>query len=417
MKKLIFTGVSILIALALVTCDLQTPATQDNGGGGLGITDVVYSQDGKSLTLYLDGGVPASEARAINRDIAQFYHNLFEVVFVYGTGPTAVVARANWRYGESAAIRGVYRAGNGVSYNRVRVPGSATEGGAVLFVGRDSDKALLAIGKISHVDDEVVNLTLDGGGDPIADLPITVNTRSVTFALSALDIGVATLGTATDPDIPQYDLDTSSFLTAAKQDEVGGSGAGSEPVYTMIDAEYTDIRRASVNGNPFPLYYFPRGVASIAANYTIDNVTEDFDDNYKAGVMVASTGRVDRKPPIISVGGVTKRVLDSLVNKSTTITLGNNTGANVVFANPVEFTFSTSAVPEGSKGLFSFWFKVPVYAITTAAAPEGDSSITWNIQPGLGVEYLDDGTEIGANILIGVAMSDVDDLIIYTTGP
>ena len=406
MKKLILTGFAVLFALALITCDMM-PGPLGGGDGELNIVDVVYSPDGSSVTLYFDGGAPASSARAINTDIAKFYHNLYEVVFVYMDDMTPIVARANWRYGESAAIRGVYRGGNGVDYSNVVALSDLNDGdgSAVLFVGRDSDKALLAIGKITLIDGTAASAT---------NL-LTVNTSNVTFALSALDIGVATLeeeSALLDPDdIPKYVVSTSSFLTAAKHN------TGAAPHYVTVSSATTDIRRTSINGNPFPLYYLPRGEDSIAADYTINNASDDFTTNYMPGVYVAGAGVVDRRLPIISIGGVTKSITDTLVNKSTTITQNNNNTVGALFANPITFTFNTSLVTETQSGVFSFWFKIPVYALTRATAPEGDSFITWNIQPGIGVEYLDDGTEIGANILIGVAMSEVDNLIVLTTGP
>jgi len=107
MKKIAITGLVIFLAMFVVTCDEGLP----KGEAEVEYTDVVYSEDGSTITLYLDGiGVPKTQAqRAITRDLAKMAYDYFEVVFIADSTPSSlpVYARAQWELGQSAGISGV----------------------------------------------------------------------------------------------------------------------------------------------------------------------------------------------------------------------------------------------------------------------------------------------------------------------
>jgi len=99
MKKILFAGILILIAVFAVTCDAG-PA----GEAEIEYTDVVVSKDGSQITVYLDGvTVPVTKAeRAMTRDLAMMSYDYLEVFFQNSNG----IARSAWELGQTAGISG-----------------------------------------------------------------------------------------------------------------------------------------------------------------------------------------------------------------------------------------------------------------------------------------------------------------------
>lgn len=347
MKKMIFTAIVVLLALTLATCDF-TPI----GGTGdeIEYTNVVYSADGGSVTLYLEGGVPVTESqRALSASIAKAGHDFYEVVFV--NDDDSVVARASWGRGENAAIRGIAR---GMDYGAVA---SASDGKAILFAGRRSDKTLLAVGTLTNA---------DGGGTATT---VDTNTTRVTFSIASLVGGFHESGSVT------------------------GGTLGTTEV-TINGATYKTYNRLHLANS-----------AAETVTYTISTNAGTFGTTYAPGIFVDAAGTVSLGVPSVMLADGVIKDFSNVVTLATTPTLTNNTTSATAFAPAIGFTLDTSG---SIQGLFSLSFSIPVYAITKAAGTNDGvtSAVIWNIKPGFGIyqHELDEGTEtsFGGAILLSV---------------
>jgi len=385
MKKLIFGGFAVLLALALITCDGETPVNT------IGLDYVDWEDGGTSLTLYIDGSAPVANAsRALNKPLAQATSNFYEVVFYHSTGTgTPRVARASWKRGEKASISNVPR---GVTYNSAGAAtiANATAGShAVLFVGRD-DGTLLAVG------------TLDGGSQTI-----TPATTSVTFLVQALE---ASLRLQADNDATGLGVTGDTFLTNA-----GNVGTANTPA-----ANITRLDTASAAGGfKFPVYSIPTAVAG-----TQDTLAT-FQLNPSAGlaslllgvraVGPAAAGQtyVDYiVPPEFSTPGGTRAIGGDSAHETTAEITGLTAGAS--FPNPIQMTITAADYSTSQKkgGLLGITFSIPVYAITTLPVA-GYDAMTWYVRPGFGTSQylLDDGSnDRGGSILLAVGAAVINNL-------
>jgi hypothetical protein len=331
--------------------------------------------------------------RAMSLDLAKMSHDYFEAVFVAASTP-ATVARASWEIGQSAGIRGVHRpAPDGQAYASV-----SGANAAIIFVGRKSDKTLLGVGNLTHVDGALGNLILP-------------TTQSVIFTVTPVTTNMSFATTT-----PFGYLNTSSFFTAA-----GQTGASKD----TANHANTVVNRTSIGGVEYPLFTFPHTtgtgsyVGNIAATYTFaGGVANTGPTGHAAGVIVASAVTYTKREPRIILGGQFYYPQFAL-DFNTTLALTDTTGGQVVgsaFVPTTNFTFTTTV---RSYGLFSFVFQVPVYAITDAASTNGGPAhTTWYVRPGFGTNLynIDDGVNAGGCVLIGVGVTALDWIDIYTRG-
>jgi len=376
MKKLIFGGLAILLALSLIViaCDAEIGGNEDPE---LGYTDVEYSIDGKSMTLYLEGTVPESRSsRALTDAMAKSGHDFFEVVFVSG----GVVARTSWEIGESAGIKNVPR---GVDY--------AAATSAILFVGRKADKTLLAVGLLTAVDDAA----------PVNATTVTVSTSKVTFTIQSIIAGLPNAPTSTG-DVTAAAGDT--FLLAAPA-PTAGTPVNTATTYTA--ANYSDYK--------FPAYKLQPDASNVTgASYQLGGIVA----THMAGIKVVEDGTASIRIPRFPIGSGNYRDLPgpyaSAVTASITITadaaLSTLTGAIPIVITPGEI-----------QGVCSLSFEVPVYAIQNNTTAIGDvpASTIWKLKPGFGTSVfdLDDGPggkSRGGAILLAVGV--VNYLNIGTSG-
>lgn len=401
MKKLILAGLAVLLALALVTCD---GFTFGQGDDNLGYTDVVYSRDGKSVTLYLDGvGVPETAAmRALSKPIAEVNHNQFEVVFAFdadGTGAgTPVVARASWVRGDAAAIKGVTRsnAGAGVDYGNTSISSTTTYGAAILFVGRRVENTLLALGRLTDV---------DNGAGPTGTTTITAATKAVTFTIVALDAGTELADTTTTPIPPPTN---SSFLTA------NGHATASNTL-ANITAANTTFSNLVIAQIPFPIYYLSHPTREIAASYTIEtsSTTTGYTITDFIPGIIAHTDLPSSD--VIGVQYYKDGSAGYYDNPSLGFTKANIATTRGTTINVTNFVFSVPAT--ATPGVTAFNFQNPIIALT-AAPSNSDATITamkWFFRSAYGsnVMYLDEGKRgYGGAILLGIGDTDKIDIIV-----
>jgi len=383
MKKIFFNCFLLVLVSLLYTCELFVPGEED-----VEYTDVVYSPDGRSLTIYLEGSVPVSksQSRAMNLKLAQLGHDYFEVAFAYkNIGGQITIARAVWETGHPAGVKGVYRPESGIDYSVVRrvdnMPNDTAS--AVIFVGKKSDKTLLAVGKLSHVDGTAV----------VAGVPkIDPHTVTVTFTVAALQGGSG------------YVPAESTFLTSANGSDNAGNYSGRIP-----STGNTRIVDALIGRSNFPAFTFPVGTSSgvasqTAARYLIDAYSGNVSviDQFINGIILADpvTPASQLKTiPRFPLGEGNHEVLGTFeLEANTVINMTNNRTSGVPFQNNVTFTFNTLLADDGK--INSFYFQIPVSPLALTFDPG-----LWYIRPGYDsyLYDLDNGSGgTGGAILYGI---------------
>jgi len=391
-RKLIFTAAAAILASFLLTC-IPGPPDDKEDFVLPEFTDVEYSRDGGLVTIYLDGSAPVRNSRALSLENAKLGHDLFEVAFMSGS----TIARAVWEKGHAAGVNGVAR---GVDYTSA-VSGGA--GSAILFVGKKSDRTLLAVGRLTHV---------NNGAGNVETAVISAATRSVTFTVAALKTGVS--------DDPY----ASSFTTNART--LGTVGAGN-----------TYVMPVTIGEKDFPLFNLdpiPTGTKTISASYQFEVASGSavvpnlFDSTYAGGIIRKGPMRVTQaldypsstpakfgwRVPRYPIGDGESEdwatSADSIigipidVDTLTPVTPANNNGpitSAPAFENPAQFTFGSDAAH--NKEAFAFSFEIPVYPLTNIDGRGGTNEFSWYIRPGYDSYWLDldDGLGNGGSILIG----------------
>jgi len=362
MKKLIFAVLAALLAFALVTCDLENAI----GGGDNDLPyKVTYDSTGtpRLVEFSLDGTNIARSAdnRAMSNTIAKSSYNLFEVVFNGSTN----IARAVWRDGTYTAITGVDR-------------DEDYTGKAALFIGREENLQLLAVGVISHIDGVAVGATSE----------ITANSKTVTFTVRSLEAGihVNSLGNTysnvsfTDGAvvlgafkasvaIANTNLNTATATTVTYSIPFFGSPANAAALYSTIISATSNVE---IIGRD------PRFISGAAgANIPLN-----------AKVQVASTVSLVTSAQTVSYVSATAGT--ALISSTGTITL------NIyAFAQNTTIPLLTS---------LHFGSGIPVYALVNTDS----KGILWYLSPGSETLNLDAGafSSRGACMLLQVGGTD-----------
>ena len=387
--------VAILVSLLFTCIPLDPPDDYDEYEDIY--TDVDYSPDGSSVTIYLDGSAPVRQSRALSRDLAVFGHDFFEVAFYHQNSGT--MARAVWERGHAAGVSGVAR---DINYSRTYSSGTtipAGEGAAILFVGKKSDRTLLALGRLTHVD-----------GLPVTQ--ITANSKTVTFSIAALRAGVS--------EAPGF----SSFKTDAL-------GPGGQNSFANINTARTEILNVTIGRNPFPLFRMDENLVTgqyVHAQYDFEVNTGvgDFNTYYRSAIIKKDALEVvypqepELRIPRYPRGGSNaeegfpnewgnkwETSQNSIVNKlpvdkSTIVTPLQNIGVNNPVSNtvlnqpvpnPMYFTIgpTTSPATDAEGHVFAFSFQIPVYPISNNDGRA--SGFSWYLRPGYDsyLYDLDDG--------------------------
>jgi hypothetical protein len=347
-------------------------------------TDVEYSPDGSSVTIYLDGSAPVRNSRALNLKWAQVGFDFFEVAFMSGS----TIARAVWETGHAAGVSGVAR---GVDYASADPTGPSS---AILFVGKKSDKTLLAVGRLTHV---------NNGTGTAPGTEITTDTRSVTFSVAALKAGVNV-----NPVV-------SSFRTAAN----------GNPNYTTVSPTNTEVFNIMIGRQVFPIFRLNKNKVvgqNVEAVYTFDELEGDTFTSYHNGILQSAAIELMNKPddmpnattyhltPRYPIGDGTHEsstIPLALKDNSTPVTILNTAPSGTgAFQNQVRFRFNTiidSSPSISNNGkIFALAFQIPVYPLTNNDGRRtGDK---WYIRPGYDsyLYDLDDGKGgTGGAVLIG----------------
>jgi hypothetical protein len=383
-----------IVLLFLTTCNNFAPG---GGGGdydpdGVTYTDVAYSPDGKSVTIYLDEKVPITnrQNRALSKELAIAGHDYFEVVFHYKGASGDVISRASWELMKDAHVSGVFGKGKddlpsgdpGIDYSAVSMLSlSDGDGAAILFVGKKTDKTLLALGRLSKVN-----------GNP--GYLINSSTTSVTFEVSALESGVI------DRNNSEF-ADKSCFFT-------NFTNLGAPP-----QAASTAGTAFLIKEKQFPLFRL-RENAVTRATYSFRTSSGGLTmEQYSYGIILAGPAAYEKKQPRYPVPGGGFQYYSLRLDKNTEITPFNynNTTVGQRFTNPLEFQFDTqNGTVTGS--VFALAFQVPVYPLSPYENPG-----TWYIRASYDSYWLDldDGASgIGENGAGGAVLIGTGDPASYS---
>jgi hypothetical protein len=378
-KKIVITGVVLILVMIFIgTCDALLSEEDE-----IEYVDVVYSKNGREITVYLDGEtvpITKSAKRAMSRDLAEMAYDYLEVVFTSGAHTTDTnIARASWELGDPAGISGITR---DQDYSSIYTNGTGYA--ACLFAGKSSDKTLLGFGKIIR--------TSDGAGGTIA-----TGTKSVTFGLAAVQTGLLVTGEVLTTNTRGVLVDSLTIATATSSLLPLGIGVVKTgyPLYTL------------------PTNTVPAGVPA-ASTYTfgLSGTPSDITTYWTAVRTTGTAPKVQRREPRFVDGGTYRKPkghTDTItrINLATAYTFA----ANAAFTNPVAFDV---VVYPRSAGLLSFLIEVPVYNTTNAVAAKnsGPAAETWKLRTGYGSDLynLDDGVSSGGCALIGIG-PNADDFL------
>ncbi|MCL2184399.1 MAG: hypothetical protein FWB86_00900 [Treponema sp.] len=423
MKKWIFTGIAVLLTLALMmaACDFAPLSLVEKGINENKEEFAQYSADGKTLTINLEGGSPSKNmSRALTNALARINHDFYEVVFYYdadGSGAGAPkVSRTSWSRGEGAALA-VFRGKDGtvgINYGSVDFSSSiegavaaVDTGAAILFVGKKTSKGavLLAVGTLVNTADNMGNYP----GTPSTIVKST--TSKVTFDIASLSSGIF-------PD----NLAGSSFYTI--QDTTGGSfdfdndADTITAITTNTPGDGTQFVAQIFKTVPFPLYMFTSEETTgsdrhYAGKFTFKTATTGglvpdlptpvglhHISNYVKGIVTAAPASyeyTDLIGPNVLING--EKINGNADDLGVEVTMENNMTADATLNNEAYFIIK---VPKGVGGLIAFNFNIPVYAITKANADNSVAPILWFVQSGIENNYIDNGVGLGGSILLGI---------------
>jgi len=370
MKKIIFAGLVILLAVFFVTCDGLFP---EEAAAEVEYTDVVYSPDGTQVRVYLDGvGVPKAKAqRAMSLDLSKMAYDFIEVIFSTTTTAPTTYARAQWELGQSAGISGVRR---GIAY-------AATGANiALMAVGSKGDKTLLGVGEIGDVDGV--------GGAPFT---IANNTGYVTFYLKSVKTG----------------------LTCG--DELPASVAFDSLAFTDDPTIKTKATRSPLGDSDYPMYALPNATGAPAtqkATYTFGGAAAPATDGgYLPQLIFARTTNpvadVQKRIPRYQSNGRYLIPKGNVNTKATVALDGYTLAGNEATKNVVPIVFGRIGT-----GIFSFYIDIPVILSTKATGTNGGDlkPVTWHLRTGFGSELysLDDGVSSGGCVLMGIGVGSLD---------
>jgi len=187
MKKTIFLGIAVLLALAVFSCgDPSLPKDEDNAGG---------------ITLV---GPEFAGGRALIPTVAQAGTDFYEATFekLIGSPPYQII-RTTWSYARKGKIQ--------------LEPGDYN---VILMAGRNSDKTLLGVGQVT-----ASNPAQGVSFDPAANLTVTIaaNTSYLTFSVYPLTNDINGENDGTTTFTTTLTAGTALSPTLFTQDELGNT--------------------------------------------------------------------------------------------------------------------------------------------------------------------------------------------------
>ena len=348
MKKTIFLGLAVLMAMAFISCDASP-----GGGGMLEEPDFYIDQ---TTGQYLKGitiNVDKTSSKALTQGMAQSSITFYEVAFKDPNTP-ATIHRTTWPHTKTGRIY----LPTGDNYG--------TAGNSILFAGKGADKTLFALGSWTA--------TTDSAGTGTAGT-VTMTTTSITFTLVALTNNVK-------------ENNDSSILSSFV---ITGSNPTTYPVPTTTFVQ---------NGRAVTVPYFkvPSSGTGLTATYSILGPS----NNHWNGVWY-NTATAPAK--LVSVGITTSE------NDLPPVKLISGTvAASPATTNGVSLTsgvFTLTMSTPASNGFCMISIEVPVFALS-----EANNAVKWVIVGGPHNELLDTGAannSTGGSVVLGIGnLSPID---------
>jgi hypothetical protein len=341
--------------------------------------------------------------RGLSKDLAVAGHDFFEVVFHYRAASAAndVIARTSWELYKEARITGVRgkRAGDPATSYGTGTPSvgytsiyggtnvaPTGSGAAILFVGKKTDRTLLAVGRLT------ATTIIDSAGNNVAGPATTIstNTRSVTFDVSALESGVAYRnGSGADPTTitpPTTEFAQSSFFTSYRD-------AGN--VVNAVNTTTATITIPPSTGRTFP--QFMLRMNSVTEGWYYFKLSGGVNiDTFTPGIILAGAGDYGRKQPRYPMPNGDFQYSSLRLDDSTKVEAVNNIVSptysplddHIAFVNPVKAAFDTAGTAQGSA--FAYVFEIPVHPLSAVpASDDGPAAGTWYIRPSYDSFFLD----------------------------
>jgi len=327
MKKTIVTVfVALLVMLAVVSCDSglikQRPDTDD------GLVTLKINTDGTEA------------GRSLTHALALLAANHIEVIFrkqFPADPPTHPTPYYKYYRAEGNLIETLY----------VKIPtGNYQPEDAIILIGRNGDKTLLATGMLDVDADE-----FDGGV-----LVVDASINSIHFKARSLTAELRAKRGVSDTWTPSFVIDT-----ATGAPPLAGQG---------FTADKTSITH---DGGPW--FQVPKSTGTIGASLTI-------------GGFEAATGYQASGPYIVRSGGTAPVTINGIGTGVPTIDDNSVTPADgdPIGTGVIAFTFSTKA----TMGEYDIIFEVPVVGYAKGIVPTiGGTPVVWKIRGGTVIGAID----------------------------
>jgi len=431
MKKAIYLGFVVLLALTVFSCSDPSGAPDEKKGiDAWDLSGEAPLQPGEFFVGYNVGTVSGS--RALTAALAKAGSDYFEAVLVYEgtstdiTPPAPIVHRSVFREGKYGRMMPPALG----TYDNTTTTTTGTSGidevtwsyKAYLFAGRNDDKTLLGIGTITSIDNGT-----NAGFTPGST--IGQATRGVEFTIEPLETDVTT-----DPATPGVTTTSNRGTFRPWSRATGGTGgvetASGSGIYVNDAGAYTDVaKRIQIDNLPASIFLLP-AQSLIEANY-------DVKTNYAAGIKFPNNSNTlltvtDYPPEVIPNGFIWSdgdyAPITVPTDISAALTLHTDPGLDTAtdlydipykgIRFPLEIKTNDSTLTVGgtriSSGLGRLSLNVPVVNLTDADAdnqqiPDLKLPVVWYIRGGINNVLIDQGKDfneergsLGGAILIGV---------------
>jgi len=309
MKKAIFAGFAVLLALALVTCDAFPPAEESGEK-----PDVVYDENGVpwavNLTVKIAGNT--NGARSMTSVHDEEWSNYFEVAFL--DSATGKYYTAKWRGLEPGRIMVPIN-----DYPEIDPSNAAGDSSAILFAGQYATKSLLGVGRLTKVNGQT-------------STEITASTTNVTFELVPLNADVKASNTSSfqitkTSTGPSAGLEADNLLTS------NFAPSGYQPI-TGVSTATTGSATIAITGAHPSIFHVNDELRIGTTEVKVLNVEEDnyvsspYNASISSGVTIYITPDPTTTTPNIAPGdklqiGGTEYIVDTggVASGSVTVTV------------------------------------------------------------------------------------------------
>jgi len=350
MRKTIVTAlIALSVMLALASCDSPMNA---KSGDGL----VTLNVNAPTLNANTPTDETAGKARSLTNTLAKAEANLVEVIFrkEQSTPGTYKYYRAAGRRSSADPLL-------------ITIPvGDYKIEDALILLGRNVDKTLLATGIVSAVDSTAVASTAG------TTFTIAADTSSITFTVTELAADISPTASSA------FKIDLSSISGS------GFEGTGTGTGKTIGKSE-----------DGFSFFQVPTSKANIKASLVISNLSAT------AGNIIYAGGGAVSFTPALSAAPTLNNPVTGASLKAV------NSGTSNYAEGEIAFTFTTGSVTDTEHKVK---FDIPVYGYVSTVPAAGTAAITWHIRAGTQDKMDFDGT--GGE---GVALLVKDDPDKYAT--